>query len=515
MTRLQKSLFTPSEDAGTSSDRRTALPGLVGTDELAALAAKPRRSLASQLTLAFFLASFLMALTASGVLYWATVATLLYADDQVIDKRAGTVIDILLASELNEGLLAHEVNEDNQGPRQIFMRVVSSYEPIRLETEGMQTVLTTDTFPVPKNSTAERATIRLPDGRRYRAASFRIGVAAKPEIGDAILQVATDTSLDEASLSLFKKIFFSVIGAALPLSALSAWYIVNWKMKPLARITTASQLIDAGKLNQRIALADLPAELHELAHSFNSMLARLEATWSDLKNYADTIAHEMRTPLNRMRLGCEIALDKAETVAEFRDVMGAAVGECERLTRLLQGLLFLARVDSKQASITPMPVLLEEHLNTVCEYFEADAAELGIELSMTCEPGLVIEGDRDLLQQAIANPVANSLAHTPRGGSIRIDARRRGSDAEIVVEDTGEGVTLEEQAHIFDRFYRAGKSAVRQKSAGNLGLGLSIAKGIAELHGGRISMLSEPGKGTRISITIPAVLAQKVESVRT
>ena len=466
---------------------------------------EPGRSLASTLTLASFAAASVLTIFASGIMYWATIATLQFADDQVVDKRAGTVIDVLQAAELNDGLLAHEVNEDNQGPRQIFMRVVSQQSAIQLETENMSALLAPGSFPDAKTGNwlvPVRATIISKDGKRYRAASYRVPVTAHPG-EDAILQVATDTTLDNDSLSLFKKILMIVVGSALPLSALLSWYLVKRSLRPLERIAAATQHMDGGKLDQRLSLVDLPAELHELGSHFNSMLGRLEKTWSDLRHYADTIAHEMRTPLNRMRLDCEIALEKANTVDEFRGVMGASVTECERLTNLLQGLLFLARVESKQASIANTRIALGAHLAAIHEFFETEAADKGHKLTFVAEPGLAIDGDPQLMQQAVCNLISNAIAHTPSGGQISLMAERRGHDVVITVKDTGEGIASEDQSHIFDRFYRAGCGATVKNGGDRLGLGLSITKGIVELHGGRIALQSQLGRGTTIEIFLP------------
>jgi two-component system heavy metal sensor histidine kinase CusS len=260
--------------------------------------------------------------------------------------------------------------------------------------------------------------------------------------------------------------------------------------------------MDGGKLDQRLSLIGLPAELHELGLHFNSMLGRLEKTWSDLRHYADTIAHEMRTPLNRMRLDCEIALDKANTVDEFRGVMAASVAECERLTKLLQGLLFLARVESKQASIANSRIPLGAHLAAIHDFFEAEAADKGLKLTFAAQLGLTVDGDPQLLQQAVCNLVSNAIAHTPSGGQITLTGERRGTDAVITVTDTGEGIACEDQPRIFDRFYRAGCDASLNKCGENLGLGLSITKGIVELHGGHIALQSQLGRGTTVEIVL-------------
>jgi len=468
------------------------------------LAAGPERTLAARLILTFFSTAFLLVIAASSILYWGTITALQSADDQVVDKRAETVMDILRAKELNDGLLAHEINEDNQGPRQIFMRVVSPNASIAIETEGMSAVLAPSDFPdaakAPIHSPS-RSTIKLADGRTYRASSTRVPVTALPDLPPAILQVATDTSLDKDSLDLFQKILALVVGAALPLSALCAWYVVSRGLKPLQKITSAAQAIDGASLDKRIALAGMPAELHELASHFNSMLARLETTWLDLKNYADTIAHELRTPLNRMRLDCEIALNKAGSPAQTHDVLNSMVDECERLTRLLQGLLFLARADSKQASLSKERFSVTEHIATLHDYFEAEAAEAGVTFRAACASGLTLDADRSLVQQAVANILANAIAHTPKGGEVKLEAERRQGAVLIRVSDTGEGIAAEHHERLFDRFYRvANGTGVRTE---RLGLGLSITKRIVELHGGTISLTSAPGLGTCVTLVFP------------
>lgn len=486
------------------SDKSQHRSGLVLSSDTRALAAGPGRTLAARLIAIFFSTAFLLVIAASGVLYWGTVTALKSADDQVVDKRAETVMDILRAKELNEGLLAHEINEDNQGPRQIFMRVVSPETSIAIETEGMSTVLAPSDFPDATTMPIHfpsRSTIRLSDGRTYRASSTRVPVTALPNLPPAILQVATDTSLDKDSLELFQKILALVVGAALPLSAFCAWYIVNRELKPLQKITSAAQAIDGATLDKRIALAGMPDELHELASHFNSMLARLETTWLDLKHYADTIAHEMRTPLHRMRLDCEIALNKSGSPAETQDVLNSMVDECEHLTRLLQGLLFLARADSKQASLAKQRFSMTEQIATLYEYFEAEAAELGIAFKAECAAELTLDADRSLVQQAAANLLSNAFAHTPKGGEVRLEAERRERAVYIRVSDTGEGIAAVHHERLFDRFYRArnGTGARGER----LGLGLSITKRIVELHGGTISLTSAPGLGTCVSLIFP------------
>lgn len=481
---------------------------LVGTKDSTALQTLPGMSLSRRLILIFFSAALLLVVTASAILYWATLNALRSADDQVVDKRASVIIEILRSDDLNEGLLAHEINEDNQGPRQIFMRVVSAYEPIVIETEGMEKLIQASEFPDAASSPPlepVRKTLTTADGKTYRGASVKVDFKAKGAPITAFLQVATDTTLDDAGLAVFRRILVAVLGAAIPVCAFFAWVVVRRGLKPLDRITAATRTIDGSSLDQRLRQTDLPAELHDLAVQFNSMLARLEKTWLDLRHYADTIAHELRTPLNRMRLDCELALDGAKSEAEIRDVLAGSAVECERLTRLLQGLLFLSRADSKQASIAPSDLALDREIATIAEYFGTEAAEAGVTLDVRCPPGITVRADRILLQQAVSNLVSNAIDHTPPGGLIALETGRTGSEALISVQDNGDGIPPEHHDRLFDRFYRASSDDRATKVGQRLGLGLSIVKSVVDLHGGRIAIDSAPGRGTRVTLALPAV----------
>ncbi|NOT69966.1 MAG: heavy metal sensor histidine kinase [Hyphomicrobium sp.] len=468
----------------------------------------PARSLSSRLMAIFFVSAFALVVAASTILYWAAIHALQYADDQVVEKRMTAVAELLRAKELNEGMIAHEVNEDNQGPRQIFIRVVSRHEPIALETIGMDAVLPVSLFPdmsaAPRES-AKRLSIETGNGGIYRALSIRVPVTAHPDAGDAIIQVATDTKLDKKSMSWFTRFLGMVLAAALPMSAVVSWLLVRRELKPLEHIAAAASAVNSATLDKRLVLEGLPSELHSLGLQFNSMLGRLDQTCSELKHYADTIAHEMRTPLSRMRLESEIALSSAETADDLRGVVASNAEECERLTRLLHALLFLARTDSKQASINPQRLHLATELATIAEYFEASASAAGASISVTCPGYSYINADRELLQRALGNLVANAIAHSSEGG--RIDLKASGGTAcgagvIISVSDTGHGIAAEHHARIFDRFYRAAMNT-GDSGGTRLGLGLSIVKSIVELHGGQIALKSEHGKGTAFIITLP------------
>jgi two-component system, OmpR family, heavy metal sensor histidine kinase CusS len=474
-----------------------------------------RPTLSGRLVAIIFTTAFGLILAASSLLYWGTVQVLMMADDQVIVKRMNTVAQLFEAPVLDVGQLGHELSEDNQGPRQIFLRVLTPGADVMLETPGMQSRLPSAVFPALKSAKSdaiESATIESPRGDSYRAAVKHVHAKSDGFSGGVIIQAATDTSLDRQGLTWLQRLLACVIGAALPISALASWLLVKRSLEPLHRFAAEAQAIDGTTIGKRLPLEGLPRELHNFGTQFNAMLGRLEDTWNELKHYADGIAHEMRTPLNRLRLRSEIALRDDVSADDLRAVMANNVEECERLTRVLQALLFLARADSKQASIAPQWLDIRAELKTIAEYFEGSANASGIVLETNLPSDIKLFADRTLLQRAVGNLLSNAVAHTPAGGRIILSAEEtRAGETVISVQDTGRGIAPEHQGRIFDRFYRATLSdrkgspgiAIDTCESDRLGLGLSITKSIVTLHNGRITLDSTPGSGALFKLWFP------------
>jgi two-component system heavy metal sensor histidine kinase CusS len=190
-------------------------------------------------------------------------------------------------------------------------------------------------------------------------------------------------------------------------------------------------------------------------------------------------------------------------VDEYRDVLESCLEEAVRLSDLIGSLLFLARAESPLAHTHRVQVNVGELLRGIREYYEASAVECGISLTtvLIVEP-VFAKIDRSLMQRAVANLIANAVAHTPPGGAVMMRANADATTVRIEVSDTGEGIPQEALPKVFDRFYRVDKS--RSQASGGTGLGLSIVQSIMMLHGGRVEIESEPGRGTCVTLYIPA-----------
>jgi two-component system heavy metal sensor histidine kinase CusS len=240
-----------------------------------------------------------------------------------------------------------------------------------------------------------------------------------------------------------------------------------------------------------------------LASTFNETLDSLEDAFGRLARFSSDIAHELRTPINNLRGEVEVALSKPRSPDEYAEVLGSALEECLRLSRMIDSLLFLARAENPQSEIRRESLDIRKELATVREFYDAAAVDADVQLDLAGSDGIVAPLDRALFQRAVGNLIENALAHTGVGGHIRLEAVRENGTLSISVADDGCGIPAEHLSRVFDRFHRV--DAARSKNGGGAGLGLAIVKTIATLHGGDAKIESWMGRGTRVTLSLPVV----------
>jgi two-component system heavy metal sensor histidine kinase CusS len=462
-----------------------------------------QQSLARKLVIWFAGAATALVLLTAGLLYIALDQGVAWRDDQVLMKRAATVRDLIRAEKVDIDYLDHEVSEDLEGPRQLFMRIAGPPAIGLHETPLMPEGLLPDRFP---NALAlapdefHYAHINDGDGRRFRTVTLRTRAPASAA-GWVTIQMALDTSLDSEVLTHYAELILFVVMVALGLSTFIGLAIVRTQLAPLKMMSAEIMEIGHSTLDRRVTLTGLPTELGEVAVQFNQMVARLERAYTSLRRYADDVAHELRTPLNRIQLEVEVALRGLRTPAEYRDALGSTLEECEHLGSMVKALLFIARAENGRTEVHYETLNVAERLEKIRTFFENSAEESGVNLTLECDPALSLKADDTLFQRAISNLVANSIAHTPEGGSVQLRAAANDAGVVVDVTDTGEGIALEHQSHVFDRFFRG--DAARRTDKDRVGLGLAITKSIVDLHHGRIVLHSKPGAGTRFSLYFP------------
>jgi signal transduction histidine kinase len=241
---------------------------------------------------------------------------------------------------------------------------------------------------------------------------------------------------------------------------------------------------------------------HQIGRLIRRNEEELATAYTALQQYADNVAHELRSPVNKMLVGSEVMLSRDRSAEEYQEALQSNMEECQRLSSIVEGILFLANADNTRIDLMRQQIDVAREVKLIVDYYEASAQEAGVALSLAAEAGLRGHVDRVLFQRAVSNLVSNAISHTPAGGAVTVSARGGESGFEVEVADTGKGISEEAQAHVFERFYRADQ--VRTATSGRLGLGLPITKSIVDLHKGRIALASQIGRGTRISLSFPS-----------
>lgn len=317
-----------------------------------------------------------------------------------------------------------------------------------------------------------------------------------------LVQVVASTAINAKHLRELRGVFLST-GPVLLIAALGCGYLLARKaLAPVGRLASEADQITATRLDRRLATPNRDDELGRLARTLNGMIARLEHSFGEIQRFTADAAHELRTPLAALRSEAEVTLLADRDPAEYRRTLESMLEEIEHLTRLTENLLNLCRED---AQIKPSleELRLDEVVRDAAEPMAAVAAEAGqrLLLPQALAP-CVVRGDRDQLHRVVVNLVDNAVKYTPAGGRIKVSLALGNGHAHLTVEDTGVGIAPEHLPLIFKRFYRV--DAARPRRSTSTGLGLSICQSVVHSHGGTIDIRSEPGVGTRVTVSIAA-----------
>jgi two-component system heavy metal sensor histidine kinase CusS len=465
-------------------------------------------SLATRLTLWFFLSSFALVLAATGYLYWALARNLDREDDHFLTDRARGVLALLRERPTDQEAIRKQIAWAGAALTEstIYLRVLKDDGQVVAETPGMADRLPSSVFAPAQADLGDALSgtnHRSGSGRWFRVLAVQTPIdAARGE--PLVVQVAMDRSHEEELLEDYRRNLWIVLGVALILCSVGGFEMIRRGIRPVKNIAATAARIRSSTLNERITRAGLPAELRTLADTFNDMLDRLESSFDRLSRFSADIAHELRTPLNNLRGEAEVALSRPRSFEEYRDVIGSALEEYGRLARLIDSLLFLARAENPATQIARDLVDVGTELERLREYYEATAAEAQVRLAVACPASITAKLDRTLLQRAVGNLVENALAHTPPHGAVTLTALSQDGWLSVELSDTGHGIDPGHLPHLFERFYRADR-ARKSRKGGSVGLGLAIVKSIAELHGGTVGITSKVGQGTQVVLRLPLV----------
>ena len=350
-----------------------------------------------------------------------------------------------------------------------------------------------------------KASIDLTD-KEFSSVSTSVGVwrIFTLQIGQwGWIQVGESLSSVRVALFRLSRLMMLIGPTIIILAVVGGFYLAKKSLEPVERITLLAEEISVEKLNKRLNLALPDDELGHLASTFDGMLERLEESVKKQRQFTSDAAHELRTPLTAIRSIVDVTLHRDRSSEEYVSALLQIQNEIERLSSVIDDLLIITRLENtlpkREFAVFSVSALIWEVLETMMVL----AKEKNIEIETDLQENLEIAGDRKHLSRAVFNLVDNAIKYTPENGKIRIAARLSESKEriEIIVEDNGIGIQLEDMERIFDRFYRVDRA--RSQTRGT-GLGLSIAKEIVKAHGGVISVKSSPGKGSTFKVSLPS-----------
>jgi len=325
----------------------------------------------------------------------------------------------------------------------------------------------------------------------YRGAVVQVTPDSQTGMQNLTITVATGINFHLHYLESFRNYLRLVTAAAALIAITFTWLAVHQGHAPIRRISREIGRIKSDQLHIRLAPDTVPAELVELARSFNQMLDRLEDVFRRLSDFSGDIAHELRTPITNIRTQTEVALSQARSVDQYQEILYSNLEEYDRMAKMVGDMLFLAQADNKLLKPEFIAIDLEAEIRTLFDYFGAWAEERGVTLEVSGEPARML-GDRLMIRRALSNLLSNAIRHTPEGETVSV--RLQGTAAttsgvvKVRIQNPGSAIPAEHLPRIFERFYRPDSS--RQRSGEGAGLGLAIAKSIIDAHGGTISATS-------------------------
>jgi heavy metal sensor kinase len=452
----------------------------------------------------------------SVVTYMYLVRAAQRRTDYSLEEAANTVISTVNTEANDEGLSADDAAKEAVGTFHSSDRAVTVYDErneIVAESglpQGIRHIgrwsstsrpqqfsaLLTAAGTAPSYATATLA------GENLRAVAKLFDVKGRPY---KVLMVQTLRE-QVAGLTIARRAFYLVNPLALLLASLGGYFLARKSLAPVIAMAEQCETIGAENLDERLPELDPRNELGRLVRSFNGLLARLQASFQTQRRFMADASHELRTPVAIIRGESEVALSSELRPAdEYRESLAIVDDEGKRLARIIEDLFTLARADAGQYPVETSNLYLDETIAHCVRSVESLATQRELKLDYeTSVHELFFTGDEGLLERMTLNLLDNAIKYTPRGGSIRVRLDRNGNSCKLAVADTGRGIPTDLQPRIFERFFHADQARSRDGGRNDsAGLGLAIARWIAELHGGNLTLEKSDKSGSTFVISLP------------
>lgn len=451
-------------------------------------------SITFRLVLLFTIAAAGLVLFAMAASYSIVIQHVDHDNDRYLtDKLAALQAD--MAEDSGPESLNRELNTIRVADKVYAVRVLDSAGRVVAESPKMQRALPIEIFPKELSLPGQRPATEIYHARNRKTFAL---VTAEADLGGQRLtmQLAQERTHDERFATRYAVLLGAMLASVVITCAGVAVLVTRRSLRPLKDLAQSIERIGATHLDERVPMGGWPDELQPLATGFNKMLGRLEGSFTRLSQFSADLAHELRTPLAILRGEAEGALTKPRSPEQYREVIESSLEEMQRLSAMIDNLLFLARAETTG--------LLDRNsfdgrtaIEKIREFYEALAQEQGVEL---CSEGEAqVYAEPGLFRRALINLITNALRFTPAGGRVTVSLQHRNRASEVAVADTGCGIPSQHVPNVFDRFFRGDAPRSNQGT----GLGLSIVKSIMQIHDGSVSVQSDVGRGTAVTLTFP------------
>jgi len=452
------------------------------------------KSLASRLTILYTLLFTILVLLLFGVINYSLKQNLLERIDKKLLGDGRELVEIYKQGRLNAIHQEILLESRAEGTKEMFIRI---YSP---DLEIVDSSNTEEWPELPQKPellnhllSHKFETIDLLNHSNHARVFYQ-------QLGDGyILQTGTLLNDDEHLLENFKRVFIIAFSAMIMVGIIIGFYLSRKTLAGIQRVRETADQISRGDLSQQITFDAQTIEINDLIISINRMQSRIGSLINELHDVTNNIAHDLRSPITRIRGLAEITLSGEQSFDEYQSMSGAVIEECDSLVGMINTMLEIAEADARVKPLKLESIDITEMIRDVAELYSAVAEDkkINISLQMIEEP-LIIAADRSRLQRAFANLLDNALKFTPPGGWVALTTQRTKHSVEITITDSGIGIGKEDISRIWERFYRTDRS----RSTPGTGLGLSLVQSIIHAHHGTITITSEESAGTQVLITL-------------